>query len=546
MADEKTKHTDKRAIERSREWELIEIRENFRKLADNALDGIIIVMSDSRIVYANPMASKITGYDHAKLLAVNFSQLVYPDLREMVTERLAKRLKGEDVPQHYETVLLRSDKQSVPVEINATPTTWQGHRADMISCRDISKPKRAEAQLRENQRVFATLMSNLPGMAFRCGNDPNWTMQFVSEGCFALTGYTFRELVGNREIAYGDLVHRDDQERIWDFVQMSLSSHKSWRLEYRIVTKIGRIAWVWEQGRGVFDDDGKLLHLEGFVTDISERKWAEQELEKTEDRRRRTEQLAYVGELAARLNHEIKNPLATIRAGLEILDRELELEASNRHVLTTIIREVKHVSSLVTDLLDVARPESFNPMPVDLVPVILNACDPFLHIARRKGIDFKINLPDDFIIATVDVKAFYRFLGNLIINASDVLGNQGRIEVRARILEDYEIELTFPDFPSDVVEISVSDSGPGIPKDIMGKILEPFFTTKSSGTGLGLAVAADIIESHGGKLIVENKDEGGALFTAWLPIVDYAVGDHQGAAGTLPQNNLGLYYRDET
>jgi PAS domain S-box-containing protein len=545
MADEKTKLTDERALERSREWELIEIRENFRTLAENALDGIIIVMSDGRIVYANPMASKISGYDHAKLLSVNFSQLIHPNEREMVTDRFAKRLNGEDVPPHYETVLLRSDKQSVPVEINATPTIWQGHRADMISCRDISKPKRAEAQLRESQRVFTTLMSNLPGMAFRCGNDPNWTMQFVSEGCLALTGYSFRELVENREIAYGDMIHRDDQQRVWDEVQKCLNAKKPWRLEYRIVTKIGRIAWVWEQGRGVFDDDGKLLHLEGFVTDISERKLAEQELEKTEERRRRTEQLAYVGELAARLNHEIKNPLATIRAGLEILDRELEMEASNRHVLTTIIREVKHVSGLVTDLLNVARPESFNPMPVDLIPVILNACDPFLHIARRKGIDFNIDLPDDPIIATVDVKAFYRFLGNLVINASDVLGSQGRIEVRAKKLEDNEIDLTFPDFPSDVVEISVSDNGPGIPKDILSKILEPFFTTKSSGTGLGLAVAADIIESHGGKLIVENKNEGGAVFTAYLPIVDYNVDDHPSAAGPLPQNNLGLYYCGE-
>ncbi len=542
MPEEKEKKYDETALERSREWELIETRENFRALAENSPDGVMILMRDGRIEYANSMASKMCGYSHARLLALNAGQIVHPDDRQKIMDRLTKRINGLDVAPRYEALMLRSDGQSVPIEINATMTTWRGRPADMVIVRDISEPKRAEARLRESERILSTLMSNLPGMAFRCGNDPEWTMHFVSEGCLALTGYVFWELVGNRKIAYGDLIHEDDRDRIWKEVQRCLIERKPWRLEYRILTKIGHIAWVWEQGQGVYDDAGRLLHLEGFIADITERKWAEQELEKNEDRRKRAEQLAYVGELAARLNHEIKNPLATIRAGLEILDRELEMEASNRQVLVTIIREVKHVNRLVTDLLNVARSEPFNPLPMDLIPVILDTCEPFLHIARRKGIKFDIDVPESPITTIVDPRAFRRFLGNLIINATDALGGEGVIEVRAAVLDGREVHALFPDFPDGVAVLSVSDNGPGIQKDLAGRIFEPFFTTKSAGTGLGLAVAADIVESHGGKLIVKNKETGGAMFKAYLPMGDIGAMDGGAIKGNLLQKNLGRYY----
>jgi two-component system cell cycle sensor histidine kinase/response regulator CckA len=138
--------------------------------------------------------------------------------------------------------------------------------------------KQAEEELRESRRALSTLMSNLPGMAYRCRNDRDWTMEFVSEGCRALTGYEAGDLIGNRQLSYNEVIHPDDREQVWKGVQAALEQQRPFQLVYRIQTCAGQEKWVWEQGRGVFSPDGALLALEGFITDITDRTRAEQAL----------------------------------------------------------------------------------------------------------------------------------------------------------------------------------------------------------------------------------------------------------------------------
>jgi PAS domain S-box-containing protein len=132
--------------------------------------------------------------------------------------------------------------------------------------------------LQESQRTLSTLMSNLPGMAYRCRNDRDWTMEFVSEGSLDLTGYEPRELIGNKVVAYGDLIHPEDKDRVWESIQASLETKEPFQINYRILVDQEE-KWVWEQGRGVYSDSGNLLALEGFITDITERVTARQNLE---------------------------------------------------------------------------------------------------------------------------------------------------------------------------------------------------------------------------------------------------------------------------
>jgi len=140
----------------------------------------------------------------------------------------------------------------------------------------VLERKRAEDALRESQRALSTLMSNLPGMAYRCRNDRNWTLEFVSDGCYALTGYQAADLLGNTRVSYGDLIHPDDREPVWNQVQTALQAKQPFHLLYRIRTAGGAEKWVWERGRGVLTGDGTLRALEGFVADITERKQAEE------------------------------------------------------------------------------------------------------------------------------------------------------------------------------------------------------------------------------------------------------------------------------
>ncbi|MFH1118757.1 MAG: ATP-binding protein [Bacteroidota bacterium] len=140
---------------------------------------------------------------------------------------------------------------------------------------DITDRKRSETELQEYQEILDNLMNNLPGMAFRCLNEANWTMEYVSPGCRKLTGYHAVELINNKKTRYGDLIHTDDRQMVWNDVQNAVKRHRVYRIEYRIVAKNGRIKWVLEQGRGVYDKYDKLIRLEGLVTDITEGKNAE-------------------------------------------------------------------------------------------------------------------------------------------------------------------------------------------------------------------------------------------------------------------------------
>jgi PAS domain S-box-containing protein len=137
--------------------------------------------------------------------------------------------------------------------------------------RDEPAERAAEA-LRESERRLKTLMDNLPGMAYRCLNVPEWPMQFVSEGCFDLTGYTPKELTIGGGIDYGDLIHADDRQAVYDAVQEGVRTGTSFRMEYRIVKKSGEVRDVWEQGRLVSEPGDPTEWLEGFITDVTERK----------------------------------------------------------------------------------------------------------------------------------------------------------------------------------------------------------------------------------------------------------------------------------
>ncbi len=152
-----------------------------------------------------------------------------------------------------------------------------------VVCRNITERKKVEESLEESQRKLATLMGNLPGLAFRSMNDKDWTMLFMSEGCFELTGFYPQELEGNKINSYGNLIHPDDADMVWHKVQDAINSKTFWKIEYRIHTKEGKEKWVWEQGCGLYSNTGELEVLEGFITEITERKKSEQALKESEE-----------------------------------------------------------------------------------------------------------------------------------------------------------------------------------------------------------------------------------------------------------------------
>lgn len=165
--------------------------------------------------------------------------------------------------------------------------------------------RRAESALRESERRLATLLSNLPGMAYRCRNDSLWSMQFVSEGCKSLTGYDAVDLIDNHLVSWDQIVHPEDRSRVHREVQQAIEQQRPFEIVYRIQTASSEEKWVWERGVGLVEDRGEVLFIEGFITDISERVAVENELARRVDKR--TAELAQV-------NHQLRESLDELRA----------------------------------------------------------------------------------------------------------------------------------------------------------------------------------------------------------------------------------------
>lgn len=146
---------------------------------------------------------------------------------------------------------------------------------------EIEKAK-IEKELHKKARFYYTLMQNLPGFVYRCRNDRYWTMEYLSEQFYEITGYLPEEVIGNKYISFNDLIHPEHQERLWVKWQEVLHKREVFQGEYPIIRKDKQIRWVFEQGRGVFDNNGKLLFLEGYIVDVTERKLIEENLRSSE------------------------------------------------------------------------------------------------------------------------------------------------------------------------------------------------------------------------------------------------------------------------
>jgi PAS domain S-box-containing protein len=242
--------------------------------------------SDHSNLYISPQIEALTGYARAEWLGCQdfWKQVVHPDdLALVIAEDERTHLSGEKFQIEYrfinqdgsiswvrdEAVLIRDE--------TGQPLFWQG------VMHDITDKKRAEEAFRESQRQLSTLMSNLPGMAYRCQNDPDWTMEFISEGSYQLTGHQPQEMLANATLTYGNLIHPDDRQMVWDLIEAEVAKKQPFQLSYRILTADGEEKWVWEQGRGVYDPDGSLVALEGFIIDITARKLAEERLLASEE-----------------------------------------------------------------------------------------------------------------------------------------------------------------------------------------------------------------------------------------------------------------------
>jgi len=263
----------------------------------------------------------------------------------------------------------------------------------------------------------------------------------------------------------------------------------------------------------VRDDDGDAVGAALFFKDLTH-------VEQIEERERLRDRLAAVGEMAAVMAHEIKNPLAGIEVLAGLLRRKVPDNPEAQGLVRDIINEAKMANAIVQEVLAFVRPVRLQVDRTSLADALSSAMSLADGKAQRGGIVVDVELPADLPPLGADQHQLTQVFCNLLINAYEALDGRGRIEIAARLAHSAADGALLPDGHQSVptVIVDVTDDGPGMLPDIAEKIFNPFFTTKAQGSGLGLAIVRKIVDAHEGRIDMTTADGRGTKFRVTLPV----------------------------
>ncbi len=261
------------------------------------------------------------------------------------------------------------------------------------------------------------------------------------------------------------------------------------------------------------DDAGQVVGVTFFFKDLTR-------VEQEEERERLRDRLAALGEMAAAIAHEVKNPLASIEVMSGVLKRQLADREDALEILDDIIKEAKMANSIVVEVLEFVRPIQLQVERVVLDDVIKDSITLAEGKRRRGAVTIKTELDSDVPELLADPHQLRQLFSNLLANAFEALGGEGHVDIIGRLeLDDIEADSPDVDPEPPKVIVEVRDSGPGMGPDDLERIFSPFFTTKPQGTGLGLAIVRKVVDAHEGQIKASSVPGEGATFQVTLPVV---------------------------
>jgi signal transduction histidine kinase len=260
----------------------------------------------------------------------------------------------------------------------------------------------------------------------------------------------------------------------------------------------------------VHDAQGQLTGATLFFKDLTR-------VEQLEERERLRDRLAALGEMAAAIAHEVKNPLAGIEVMAGILKRQLPDSRDAQSILGDIIKEAKMANAIVLEVLEFVRPIRLQVEHMSLADVIKDAIALADTHAPRGNVNVEVVIPEDLATIQGDPHQLRQLFTNLLTNAFEAMSGRGHVRLEATELPEEEPSSSGEGL-GPMVQVDVTDSGPGVPPDVMDRIFSPFFTTKPQGTGLGLAIVRKIVNAHDGRIDVHAPTAGGTQFRVTLPV----------------------------
>ena len=499
----------KRVGDAARFWQLFDaVKDVIFLHEDMSLGG------DARILDANLFACERLGCTRDELRGRKLMDLVV--LQEDSSDRAAAvGLLVSTGHCSFDSALRALDGRVLFMEVESWTVEIEGQLRVLSLARDVSSKRETIAALRESERMMSTLLANLPGVAYRCRNDSNWSMVFLSQGCRTVTGYEPVELLGNASLSYEDVILPADRVRVRSEINAALRRREPFEVEYRIRSKQGSQRWVLERGVGIHEGDSPPLFVEGFVTDVTSRKQLQAQY-------LHAQKMEAVGQLAGGVAHDFNNMLQVISSCCTFLEEDLPPDSELRETVADLVGAERRAEDLVRQLLAFSRRQLLERKNVDVNDLVGN----LLKMMERvigEHIRLEFIRGPGLRPVRVDPVQIDQALLNLCVNARDAMPDGGTL-----VIETSAVDWTsdVPDGPTgSCVAISVTDDGCGMDEQTMAHIFEPFFTTKAvgKGTGLGLATVYGIVCQHGGVVDVTSSPDAGTCFRLLLPTVDLSI-----------------------
>jgi two-component system, sporulation sensor kinase A len=459
-------------------------------------EAIFTVGRDWRVSSLSEGAQQLLGYSSGQVAGLPLDLLLKDRTAELV--RIKQLLEAGRDALEFESVMVGKSGNEIPVRISASLLKDPNGKLNglIALCHDLTPIRELKTAIEQRDRFFASILRNSADAIFTLDSDEKITSW--NKGAEAIFGYTEAEMMGKSlEVLMPEHLKAEKElERISAVAQAEgfVRSYQTQR-----VTKEGETIDVLFTRTAIRDAQGQLIGYSSVLKNITEQKLLDRHLTQME-------KLSAIGELAAGLAHEIKNPLAGIKGAIEIIRDSLSPEHAHSQILGEVLSEVSRIDRSVINLLSYSKPRKPDILKVDLVKLIENVISFLKKVADSKDICLHLTVPSEVPHLTGDENELKQLFMNLILNSLEAIQKKGNVWIDVKCPFDSR------------VSIDVVDDGPGIPPEQLGKIFMPFFTSKKHGTGLGLATCKRIVTNHGGFIQVQSEPAKGTRFTIDLAL----------------------------
>ncbi|MCX9010577.1 MAG: PAS domain S-box protein [Candidatus Methanoperedens sp.] len=481
--------------------------EKYRTMIEHSNDLIWMLDRQGNFVYFNKKAEDVSGYNLEDWKGKSFAPMVSPDDLPWIQAVFKENLAGKS--RQYEVHVYKKDGSSLILSVNSTPIFESGEIVGTVSFgRDITEHKNAVEQIKEQAALLdkahdAVIVLN-----------PEHKLMYWNKGAERLYGWASEEVLGKDA---NTLLYKGASP---GFIEASNSvlEKGEWTGELHQVTKDGKEIIAESRWTLMRDSKGNAKSILIINTDVTDKKKIEMQL-------LRAQRMDSIGRLAGGVAHDLNNVLAPIMQSLQRLQEKYTDEES-RKLLGILERNTKRGAYMIRQILLFSRGVEGERRIIRVADLISDV----EKVARDnlpESIEITTDMPENIWTVTGDATQLQHVLMNLCMNARDAMPNGGMLGISAEncsIGEDF-VRTNVDARTGPYVIISVSDTGTGIPPEIMERIFEPFFTTKEpgKGTGIGLSTSLSIVKSHGGFIDVSSEVGKGTVFRVYLPVSNAGI-----------------------